>query len=210
MAALAKNLNCKTRAPKKVGKLTNTFFSFQSVASSNIDFKLEGARELLEAAGATRQGSRVLLERYDEGDAGGEEGGGGGGSGGGGRAVAAASAPLLTGLDGEFIQLRGEAARPSDAAADGALGGDPERASLFAFKQLVVVEVAGAASAGAAAAPAEAAAARSVEVEVDVDTAPGADRAPDAFLTLGGPGWARVAGLLGLGPGAAVRFERDP
>jgi len=167
-------LNCKTRAPKKVGKLTNTFFSFQSVASSNIDFKLKGARELLEAAGATRQGSRVLLERYDEGDAGGEEGGGGGGggSGGGGRAVAAASAPLLTGLDGEFIQLRGEAARPSDAAADGALGGDPERASLFAFKQLVVVEVAGAASAGAAAAPAEAAAARSVEVEVDVDRAP--------------------------------------
>ena len=69
-------MNCKTRAPKKVGKLTNTFFSFQSVASSNIDFKLEGARELLEAAGATRQGSRVLLERYDEGDAGGEEGGG--------------------------------------------------------------------------------------------------------------------------------------
>ena len=205
-------MNCKTRAPKKVGKLTNTFFSFQSVASSNIDFKLKGARELLEAAGATRQGSRVLLERYDEGDAGGEEGGGGGGSGGGGRAVAAASAPLLTGLDGEFIQLRGEAARPYDAAADGALGGDPERASLFAFKQLVVVEVAEAAPApaGAAAAPSEAPAARSVEVEVDVDRAPGADRAPDAFLTLGGPGWARVAGLLGLGPGAAVRFERDP
>ena len=55
-----------------------------------------------------------------------------------------ASAPLFTGLDCEFIQLSGEAARPFDAAADGALGGDPERASLFAFKQLAVVEVAAA------------------------------------------------------------------
>ena len=115
-----------------------------------------------------------------------------------------ASAPLFTGLDCEFIQLSGEAARPFDAAADGALGGDPERASLFAFKQLVVVDI--------AAAPSEAAAARfvEVEVEVDVDRVPDADRVPDVFVMLGGAGWARVAGLLGLAPGEAVRFEGDP
>ena len=117
-----------------------------------------------------------------------------------------ASAPLFTGLDCEFIQLSGEAARPFDAAADGALGGDPERASLFAFKQLVVVEV--------AAAPSEAAAARFVdvvvEVEGDVDRVPDADGVPDVFVMLGGAGWARVAGLLGLAPGEAVRFEGDP
>ena len=95
-----------------------------------------------------------------------------------------ASAPLFTGLDCEFIQLSGEAARPFDAAADGALGGDPERASLFAFKQLVVVKV--------AAAPSEAAAARfvevEVEVEVDVDRGPDADGVPDVFVMLGGAG----------------------
>ena len=117
-----------------------------------------------------------------------------------------ASAPLFTGLDCEFIQLSGEATRPFDAAADGALGGDPERASLFAFKQFAVVEV--------AAAPSEAAAARfvevEVEVEVDVDRVPDADRVPDVFVMLGGAGWARVAGLLGLAPGEAVRFEGDP
>jgi len=304
-------------------------------------FKLVGAGELLEAAGAMRRGSRVLFERYDDagGEGGGaasstfvfsnlgvaaaaaasrpsplasdseeepEEGGGGGGGGSGtpevelfeartrrekrllqgegaaaaagavaaattpadterpkkpkpsapppppppprfydsggggcsGRATVAAatapaapaaaaapppslalvlpptsvSVPLFTGLDCEFLQLSDEAARLFDAAADGALGGDPERASLFAFKQLVVVEVAEAAPApaGAAAAPSEAPAARSVEIEVDVDRVPNADRVPDAFLTLGGAGWARVVGLLGLAPGAAVRFERDP
>ena len=108
-----------------------------------------------------------------------------------------ASAPLFTGLDCEFIQLSGEAARPFDAAADGALGGDPERASLFAFKQLVVVKV--------AAAPSEAAAARfvevEVEVEVDVDRVPDADRVPDVFVMLGGAGGHGSRGSWASPPG---------
>lgn len=154
------------------------------------------------------------------------------------------SVPILTSLDCEFIQLSAEAARLFDAAADGALGGAPERAELFAFKQLVEVD---GAAAGAASAPptsgavrpskAQAPVSRSLleKVEVDVDRIPNATSSsatrnlreqeeggeargnparaegePPAFLTLGGRGWARVAELLGLAPGAAVRFERDP
>ena len=144
------------------------------------------------------------------------------------------SVPIFTSLDCEFLQLSAEGARLFDAAADGALGGAPERASLFAFSQLVVVEAAVAAGAGSA--PPAAGAARPSEapapatrllekIDVDVDRIPNAsssanrlreqkggeaEEEPPAFLTLGGPGWVRVAELLGLAPGAAVRFERDP
>ena len=133
-----------------------------------------------------------------------------------------ASLPIFTTVDCEFLQLDAEGARLFDSAADGALGGEPERASLFSFRQVIVVEVAesAAAAGGGASASAPGAATRFLEIEVDVDRVPNASigsggeaaaRAPEplAFLTLGGPGWARAAALLGLVPGTAVRFEKD-
>ena len=138
---------------------------------------------------------------------------------------ASVSVPILASLDCEFLELSAEGARLFDAAADGALGGDhPERASLFSFRQLVVVEAAEAApaaagSAGAGPSETPVPAPRRFEIEIDVDRVPntsggggsGEARAePLAFLTLRGPGWVRVAELLGLAPGWAVMFEKDP
>ena len=154
---------------------------------------------------------------------------------------ASVSVPLFMDIDCVFLQLSDQGARLFDAATDGALGGDPERALPFAsFKQLVIVKVAGSASAGASAGNSAGAAAatpssetpaatdtRFVEVEVDVDRIPNVSdtlpsggsgggeakrdsNEPLAFVTVRGPGWAQVANLLSLAPGAVVRFERDP